>query len=578
MFAKHKINHHNPIPLKGSFIMSESANKIYGIDLGTTYSAIAFIDEFGKAQIITNSDNERITPSVVFFESEENVPVGRVAKESAKTDPGRVVDFVKRNMSDKDWAFPVDGKSYKPEEISAFILKRLASDANKTGEHEVKNVVITCPAYFGDLERERTRTAGELAGLNVIKILDEPVAAAINYGLNTDSKGKNIIVYDLGGGTFDVTVVSIGSDPEKSEISIVCTEGNHQLGGFDWDKRIVDHYVSEFMAKTGSSADILADQEMTYDLRFNAETDKKTLSNRASIKRKVAFEGERTVVELTRDKFNELTSDLFEQTIALTDKVLEQAAAKGITKIDTYLLVGGSTRMPQIKEGVATKYGLTLGENLLEFDVDEAVAKGAAKAGEINIYQNKVDNKIAEVVGGDIEFHELTPEKQQEVVAEVAKETGKTEEEIYTLATTSLRMVATKSYGIRALKNGQPVVCNLIIKQTPVPTKGSQVFGTAGPNADEIDLVVFVNNESEGDAMIEVSEELGNAVFPLDGNLPEKSPIEITFELDEQGGLTLIGLDKTHNKTITATFKSDGVMTDEEKAEAVAKSKDLVIE
>jgi molecular chaperone DnaK (HSP70) len=271
--------------MKG-FTMSDIPKRIYGIDLGTTYSAIAFIDVYGKAQIITNSENDRVTPSVVFFESSENIIVGKTAKESAKT-----------------------------------------------GEHEVKDVVITCPAYFGDLERERTRTAGELAGLNVIEILDEPVAAAINYGLNAASKGKNVIVYDLGGGTFDVTVVSIGNDPDKNEISIVCTEGNHQLGGKDWDDRIVQHYVAEFQSQTGSSADILSDPETAYDLRFNAETDKKTLTTKENIKRKVAFDGEKAIVELSRDKFDELTVDLTEQTLALTDKVIEQAKEKELARL-----------------------------------------------------------------------------------------------------------------------------------------------------------------------------------------------------------------------------------------------------
>ncbi|MDR3232261.1 MAG: Hsp70 family protein [Planctomycetaceae bacterium] len=544
--------------------MSNVPRKIYGIDLGTTYSAIAFIDEYDKAQIITNSDNERITPSVVFFESEENVIVGKIAKESAKTDPSEVVDFVKRQMSDKEWSFSAKGKSYKPEEISALILRRLAGDAVKTGEHDVKDVVITCPAYFGDLERERTRTAGELAGLNVIAIVDEPVAAAINYGLNVEgSKGKNVIVYDLGGGTFDVTVVKIGSDPKKNEISIVCTEGNHQLGGKDWDDRIVQHYVAEFQSQTGSSADILSDSETAYDLRFNAETDKKTLSNKESIKRKVVFEGEKAVVELTQEKFGELTADLTEQTLALTDKVLEQAKEKGITKIDAFLLVGGSTRMPQIKVKVTEKYQSSLGIVPVEFDVDEAVAKGAAKAGEINI----LSDAVKDITGGK-EFGNLSEPEQNAALIELVVRTGKTEDEIKAAVSTVLKMVATKSYGIRALKAGQPVIRNLIIKQTPVPTQGSQTFGTAGPNADEIDLVVYVNNETDSDAALDVSEELGGAVFALDGNLPAKAPIEITFELDEQGQLRLTGLDKTHGKVITAEFKSEGVMTAEEKERA----------
>ncbi|MDR1923998.1 MAG: Hsp70 family protein [Planctomycetaceae bacterium] len=556
--------------------MSTTPRRVYGIDLGTTYSAIAFVNEHGKAEIITNSDNDRVTPSVVFFEEDGNTIVGKIAKESAKTDPNRVVDFVKRQMSDKEWSFSVDGKTYKPEEISALILKRLAGDAKKTGEHDVVDVVITCPAYFGDLERQRTRQAGEIAGLNVIEILDEPVAAAINYGLNEDAKGKNVIVYDLGGGTFDVTVVSIGNDPDKNEISIVCTEGNHQLGGKDWDDRIVTHYAAEFQTQASSSTNLLEDQETAYDLRFNAETDKKTLSNKEKVTRKVSFEGDKAVVELPREKFDELTADLLGQTFALTDKVLEEAKTKGVTKIHAFLLVGGSTRMRQIKEKITERYGTTLGVTPVEFDVDEAVAKGAAKAGEIHILKGKIE-EIAETVGGG-DFNSLTDEQKKTVIEKVAEETGVEDYVLETTSKTEFKKVATKSYGIRALKGGQPIVRNLIIKQTPVPTEGSQIFGTAGPDADEIDLVVFMNNESEADAGIEVSEELGQAVFPLDGNLPAKAPIQITFKLDDQGSLTLVGLDQTHGKTITANFKSSGVMSAEEIKVAIEKSNELVVE
>ena len=559
--------------------MSESPKRIYGIDLGTTYSAIAFIDEYGKAQVITNSDNERVTPSVVFFESEENIVVGKIAKESAKTDPGSVADFVKRQMSDKDWTFEVGGKSYKPEEISALILKRLAGDAEKTGEHKVEDVVITCPAYFGDLERERTRTAGVLAGLNVIEILDEPVAAAINYGLNDDAKGKNVIVYDLGGGTFDVTVVKIGNDPDKNEISIVCTEGNHQLGGKDWDDRIVNHYVAEFQSQSGSGADILSDLETAYDLRSYAETDKKTLTNKEKVLRRINYEGDKVNVELQRTKFDELTEDLLEQTFVLTDKVLEEAKARGITAIHAFLLVGGSTRMKQIKEKVIARYGESLGITPVEFDVDEAVAKGAAKSGEIKTITGKVESAIYDIAkeqGMDVDrLSDAEKDRiRTEAETQVAEEGGYELAVVQTATKTELRKVATKSYGIRVLKNDREVVCNLIIKQTPVPTEGCQTFGTAGPNADEIDLVVFTNDESEGDASLEMCLELGRAVFPLDGNLPTKAPIEITFQLDEQGSLTLVGLDKTHGKTITAHFKSDGVMSADEVA---ARSKELAV-
>ena len=545
--------------------MSEKQKRVYGIDLGTTYSAIAFIDEYGKAQVITNSDNGRITPSVVYFESDESIIVGEVAKESAKTDPERVVDFVKRQMSDTDWTYEVDGKHYKPEEISAFILKRLAGDAEKTGNHKVKDVVITCPAYFGDLERERTRAAGKIAGLNVVEILDEPVAAAINYSLNVDAKGKNVIVYDLGGGTFDVTVVKIGTDPSKNEISIICTEGNHQLGGKDWDDRIVKYYVAEYQNQTGDTTDILSDPETAYDICLNAESDKKILTNKEKTLRRVSHGGEKASVELYREMFDDFTEDLLEQTFVLTDKVLEEARTRGITDIHAFLLVGGSTRMKQIKEKVTARYGATLGITPEVFDVDEAVAKGAAKAGEIRVITDKVTKAKREIAKVKrVEIDKLSIEDEEEALSIVADEGGYELTVVQTAHNTVLKKVATKSYGIRVVKDGRNIVRNMIIKQTQVPTEATQIFWTVKQNADEIDLVVFSNDESKENVLLNMCLELGRAVFLLEGNLPMSSPIQITFQLDEQGGLTLIGVDKTYGTIITAQFQADGTMTADE--------------
>jgi len=561
--------------------MSETPKKIYGIDLGTTYSAIAYIDEFGKAAVIPNSDNERITPSVVFFESKDCIPVGKVAKGSKETDPDRVVDFVKRQMSDKDWTFSVDGENYNPERISSYILSRLATDANKTAGHEVKDVVITCPAYFGDFERQRTRDAGEIAGLNVIAILDEPVAAALNYGLTADNKGKTIIVYDLGGGTFDVTVVKIGDD---GSVEVVCTEGNHQLGGYNWDQRIVDYFVQEFQSQTGSSANPLEDPESAAELWLYAEDVKKTLSSKGSTKKPIKCDGERANVELTREKFDELTSDLLESTIALTDQVLEQAKVKA----DTWLLVGGSTRMLQVRDKLCAKYGLTLGKDLIDPgpDVDEMVAKGAAQYGASAIAINYAKELIDKLFpGGNADFSKLSQQEQEKVIEEVAEKTGETKENVrkkYVLDGKGFqpifRTVASKSYGIKVKdgRSGEFVVVNLIQKQTKLPVSAGNTFGTASANAESLELVVYLNNENSDEAPLDKSEELGNAEFPLDGNLPAGAPIEIIFCLDEQGKLILTGIDKTHGKQITADFKSDGVMTEEEKQEAKAQSKDLV--
>jgi molecular chaperone DnaK (HSP70) len=318
--------------------MSNEKKHVYGIDLGTTYSAIAFINEYGKADIIKNSEGNAITASVVYFENASNIIVGETAKEAgrqSKDDAARVVDFVKRQMSNKDYSFEAFGKEYSPVEISSMILKRIVNDAKETAGHDVKDVVITYPAYFGELERTRTRQAGELIGLNVIEILDEPVAAALNYGLEKpDIKGHNIIVYDLGGGTFDVTVIRIGNDPNKDEVTVVCTEGDHQLGGKDWDNRISQYYLDKFEEQTGfdiRSSDPEEIHETIYNLRIIAEKNKKTLTSRESVGQKVAYGGNEAKIELTRRQFDEMTEDLLDRTLILTDKLLETAKEKGVT-------------------------------------------------------------------------------------------------------------------------------------------------------------------------------------------------------------------------------------------------------
>ncbi|MFO7838984.1 MAG: Hsp70 family protein, partial [Desulfosalsimonadaceae bacterium] len=220
--------------------MGKQGKRIFGIDLGTTYSSAAYVDEFGKAVIIPNAENERITPSVVFFDGDA-VVVGDVAKESAKLYPNEVVSFVKRSMGEPNFVFEYNNEEYRAEELSAYILKKLAQDAAQYLGETVEDVVITCPAYFGINEREATRKAGEIAGFNVRQIINEPTAAAIAYGTLDTTDNRVVLVYDLGGGTFDITMIDI----RKDSVEVVCTGGDHNLGGKDWDDRIVTYMVEK---------------------------------------------------------------------------------------------------------------------------------------------------------------------------------------------------------------------------------------------------------------------------------------------------------------------------------------------
>ena len=543
-------------------------HKVYGIDLGTTYSAISFINEHGKAEIIKNSSNDSVTPSVVFFESPENIIVGKIAKVSGSTGPEaalRVADFVKNQMSSQTWKFTADGSEYGPVEISSLILKRLVEDARRTGGHDVRDVVITCPAYFGDLERERTRQAGELIGLNVMEILDEPVAAAINYGLNDRNiEGKNIIVYDLGGGTIDVTIISIGNDSGKTEIRVICTEGDHQLGGKNWDDQIVQYYLSEFCNKTGIDImqDTSQDKHRTlYDLRIWAEEDKKNLTERNEISRGIFFDGRNEVITLSREEFNMRTTDLLERTITLTDKALEFARSQGVEVIHSFLLVGGSTRMPQVEAKIIEKYSGSLGVTPVYFDVDEAVAKGAAMEALILSIKKR--------------FLNITdPSEIENTIKIVSLETGLSPAQIRKYIGINTQKVATKSYGIEILGNR---VSNLITKQTSVPTERKKHFVTADDNCNALNLVVYSNNENGEYADLSMCTKVGQVEFELPQTLGSNMPIDIQFTLTGEGKLLLYACDPTHNQTKEATFTPDGALTDQQMKDSIRKVGTLTV-
>src|SRR4051794_22631109 len=369
----------------------EGLKRVYGIDLGTTYSAIAYVDEHGKPVIVPNQESERITPSVVLFDG-ENVIVGNTAKESAKVEPHRVVSRIKQHMGDPHFVFEYEGQAFSPEDISSFILRKVVGDAEVAlGGDPITDVVITCPAYFGTDEREATANAGRLAGLNVRAILNEPTAAAVAYGLE-QGEDQTVLVYDLGGGTFDVTMIEI----KDRLIRVICTGGDHRLGGALWDEAIVLHLAEEFRAQTGEESDPMDDPEVLNDLFLQAERGKKTLTQRDKAPFRVTHAGKQARVELERSKFEEITRPLLDRTIELTREMLADAKAKGHTQFDKIILVGGATRMPQVAERVAAEFGKTPES----YDPDEAVAKGAALYGLKESLQDEVKEILAPMMPG----------------------------------------------------------------------------------------------------------------------------------------------------------------------------------
>ncbi len=349
-------------------------DKVYGIDLGTTYSAVALVNEVGLPEIVKNFVGEDTTPSVVYFNDDNSVDVGSQAKQTQISDPENACSLIKRHMGEE---YPLEfrGQSYTPESISALILKELVNNANSQNELDIQKAVITVPAYFGIQERQATKQAGEIAGLDVVGIIPEPVAAAITLGTKQDEE-QTLLVFDLGGGTFDTTILKA----QAGKVEVVAIDGNRLLGGADWDRRLEDLFLEKFMAQVeleGDSDPSLDDEFMT-GLKVEVEDAKKMLTVRPATNLLLRFEDEKQKVEVTREEFEAATADLVAQTVEITQRVLKTAQEKspGLT-IDKFLLVGGSSRMPMI-EAALTDAGFSPSRT----DFDLSVAKGAAIFGQ----------------------------------------------------------------------------------------------------------------------------------------------------------------------------------------------------
>jgi len=555
--------------------MSEPTKRVYGIDLGTTYSSIAVVDEYGKPVIIPNSDNQHITPSVVFFDG-DSVVVGEVAKESSKIYPNEVVSFVKRAMGEPDFLFEYSGKNFRAEEISSFVIRKLVQDAEQHSGEKITDVVITCPAYFGINEREATRKSGDIAGYNVRQIINEPTAAAIAYGSIDANKEKVVLVYDLGGGTFDITMIDI----QANAIEVICTGGDHNLGGKDWDDRIVAHLLQEFQNATKTDEDILEDPDTCQDLLLSAEKAKKVLTHREKTPVLITHGGERVKVTLERKKFEEITQDLIERTIALTYEMLEEAKKKGYWNYDEIILVGGATRMPQVSARIKQEFSASP----RIFDPDEAVAKGAAIYGWRLAINDGMKEQVAAKTGRQIENIEDVKDDAEiddvleEVEQLVAEDTGYSLSDIQR-SKVSIKNVTSKSFGIIAHdSNDEEVVFNLILKNTDVPNVITKTFGTAIDDQEAVSIQIMENESSETIAPPDQAIVIGTAILNLPPGLEADTPIDITFKINEEGRLEITAIEPTESRrTVRAVVKTRSVIQDEEFQEAKKRSKDIAI-
>lgn len=475
-------------------------SKIIGIDLGTTNSCVAVM-EGGKPVVIPNSEGSRTTPSVVAFTKTGERLIGEPAKRQAVTNADRTISSIKRHMG-TDYKVTIDGKSYTPQEISAMILQKLKADAESYLGEKVTEAVITVPAYFNDAQRQATKDAGKIAGLDVKRIINEPTAAALAYGLDNDAEQK-IMVYDLGGGTFDVSIIEIGD----GVIEVLATNGDTHLGGDDFDNKITDWLVSEF--KKAEGVDLSTDKMALQRLKEAAEKAKKELSTSTTTNINLPFitataEGPKHLdMTLTRAKFDELTHDLIERTAVPVQNALKDA---GITasELGKVLLVGGSTRMINAQEKVKE---LTGKEPSKSINPDEGVAIGASIQG------GKLNNEDG---AGDVLLLDVTP---------------------LSLSIETMGGIATK----------------LIERNTTIPTKKSQIFSTAADNQEAVDIHV-VQGERQ---FARDNKTLGQ--FRLDGILPAKRgvpQIEVTFDIDANGIVNVsakdLGTGKEQHITITS--------------------------
>ena len=480
--------------------------KVIGIDLGTTNSCVA-VKEGDNVTVIPNPEGQRTTPSVVAFSKDGEILVGQLAKRQAIVNPDRTVISIKRSMG-SDKTVSIDGKNYTPQQISAMILQKLKKDAEEYLGTSITEAVITCPAYFTDAQRQATKDAGTIAGLNVLRIINEPTAACLAYGVNLEKNDNKIMVYDLGGGTFDVSILDVGD----GVFEVLSTAGDNRLGGDDWDNRIVEWLAGEF--KKSDGIDLLKDKMAAQRLREAAEKAKIELSSMQETTISLPFitadaNGPKHLEQkLTRAKFEDLTRDLLERTKAPVKTALKDAGLEP-SQIHKILLVGGSTRMPMVQTLVKELMGK---EPTKGINPDECVAMGAAIQGAI-----------------------LSGEQQGIVLVDVTP----------------------LSLGLETLGG---VFTKIIDKNTAIPVSKSQVFTTAADNQPQVEIHVLQGERAMASDNVSLGRFFLDGIKPAPRGVPQ---IEVTFDIDANGIVNVTAKDKATGKAQNITIQSSRLSEEE---------------
>lgn len=498
--------------------MARFESKVLGIDLGTTNTLISYYDEIsGRGECCVNQEGTNLTASAVYFETEDSYVVGNVARECALIYPDRTAMYFKRLMGVKKEGIRVNGKIYSPQQLSALVLKSVIESAVAELEEEVKDVIISVPAYFDSSARLATIEAGKLAGLNVLDLIDEPVAALYHCDSMKNLAGKVVLVFDFGGGTLDLVAAEISN----SEIDEIAINGDVHLGGCDWDKAFMKYIKTKYLA--GKSLDDDDEQKLALDV----EKAKKILSNKEKTRITVCSREGRESILLTRAEFEECTRYLLDRVKECIKGLMSDLNDNGIYEFDKVIMVGGSSRMPQMERLIKEIFPNT---EIVGKDYDEAVAKGIAAYSKI--YSQK----------GSL-FRVLRSFKPKK-----------------------LNRISTRSYGLAALinENRDKKICNMIYKGSNLPVTVTKKYFTSIDNQKDVNLQVYETVSSEPHVDIKEEYYLGNCHLEIDGDIPKHSDIFVTFTLKEDGTLFVEGKEPKGKTMVNVTMESNALLSGEE--------------
>ncbi|MGN0805495.1 MAG: Hsp70 family protein [Candidatus Coproplasma sp.] len=503
--------------------------KKIGIDLGTTYSCVSYVDDSGVLRIVDNLEGEQTTPSVVFFDPNGEAVVGSTARSEGAMNPECLCERVKNFMGNADFRFMANGTEYSAAAVSTLILKKLIADAESSIGEEIEGAVITCPAYFGEEARNATKLAGESVTLSngnpltVLSILDEPTAAAIAYAdSRKEDMDKTVLIYDLGGGTFDCTLMKLKIKDGKKSIRVITTGGDHQLGGKDWDSKFADLVRSKFCSETGcDEEEMRSDVESVAWFSENIEKAKKTLTSREATALTPSFNGQKQKIEVTRQEFEDATSQELERTISLVNEMLN-AKGMSVNDIDEIILVGGSTYMPQVSKKLEQEYG----KPLAQYEPNKAVAMGAALVANAYTFDTDSDEGQAALPGGGLISGSLGVQKISDEI--------------------ELEPIVTKSYGVRYYDQGNEKVLNLVLRDSAKPAHGDSqafmalVFSSDPAPIDSVEILVLESDSLERTVDRDICNEIYvEEPIKLDAPVPGNNPVSLEMDIDNNGILTL---------------------------------------